>query len=259
MGLWAHAARDLLERSRTEIVTEVDVRRAWNGLLQASNLGAVLVRISLEISNTQRQYFRRTLKAVPPQPDARFTRDAFVRENVDLWTELGREIASRMGEALRQVRLDAPRANARAVNAARKANVALISGLEPGQTKQIERLLKSGQEQGVRHETLIEQVQEITGYGESRSRLIARDQAVKHNAAVQEAQARAAGVTRYRWIAVRDEATRPMHKALDGTIHTYDSPPVTNNNGDRNSPGEDYQCRCSAAPVIDLFDGLSDT
>ncbi len=259
LAIWAHTARDLLERSRTELVTRADITRAWEQLVSSAGLGAVLVRISGELTNVNRQYFRRTLKTVPPQPDTRHAREAFVRENVELWANLGNELADRLAQALAQTREDAkPAGVTRAVNKARKANVGLVSGLDVRQTLKLGEALKSGQEQGVRHETLIEQVQQITGYGESRSRLIARDQTVKHNAAVQQAQARAAGVTRYRWICVQNEATRPFHKKLNGTVHSYDNPPVTNKQGDRNNPGEDYQCRCTAAPIIDLFAGLSD-
>lgn len=260
LAIWAHTARDLLERSRTDIITRADVKRAWDDLVRASGLGAVLVRMSAEITNTQRQYFRRTLKAVPPQPDARFLRDAFVTENVALWDALGDELADRLIEAFKQTRADArPAGITRAVNKARKANVGLVSGLDVRQTLKLGEALKSGQEQGVRHETLIEQIQTITGFGESRARLIARDQAVKHNAAVQEAQARAAGVLRYVWRTTRLENVRPMHKALEGKTFSYDNPPVTNKAGDRNNPGGDYQCACHAAIVIDLFAGLGDT
>jgi uncharacterized protein with gpF-like domain len=49
-----------------------------------------------------------------------------------------------------------------------------------------------------------------------------------------------------------------MHRALEGTVHSYNDPPVTNKQGDRNHPGGDYQCACQAEPVIDLFAGLSD-
>ncbi len=270
LAIWAHTARDLLDRSRTEIVTRADIVRAWEALISSANLGAVLVRISGELAKTQRSYFKRTLKAEPPAVDARFLRDAFVSENVELWRTLGEELADRLIVAFGQVRADAKRAPKRKpadvyhakileeTSAARTENVALIKGIEAEQRAALEAVLSGAAAQGVRHETLIEQVQQITGYGESRSRLIARDQTVKHNAAVQEAQARAAGVLRYVWRTTRLENVRPMHKALEGKTFSYDNPPVTNKAGDRNNPGEDYQCACHAAPIIDLFAGLSD-
>lgn len=259
INLWGHLAESLAERSRTEYVSREDIVKTWNGLLGTLSLPAVLARVSALITRGQASYWRSILKTLPPAYDARELRRAWVQENTALWDKLGSELADRLAEALAQPRTDAKSvAVTRAVNKARKENVALISGLDVKQTLQLGSVFKSAQAQGVRHETLIEQVQQITGYGQSRSRLIARDQTTKHNAAVQEAQARAAGITEYTWVCVRDEATRKMHKALDGTVHRYDQPPVTNPQGDRNNPGEDYQCRCSAMPVISLFAGLSD-
>lgn len=256
MGLWAGVVQGFADRpvppSRDEILD------AWRSLLSSAHLTAALTRMSLSIEKANGTYFRSVLRTTPPRPDPAYARGVWISENVSLWIKLGGELADRLLEVLRAPRVDAARSVARAVNAARKQNVGLVSGLDVKQTLSLGKLLKAGQEQGVRHETLVQSVQGITGFGESRARLIARDQTVKHNAAVVEAQARAAGITRYRWVTVKDEATRPMHKALDGKTFSFGDPPVTNKQGDRNNPGEDYQCRCQAMVVIDLFAGLSD-
>jgi SPP1 gp7 family putative phage head morphogenesis protein len=256
MHLWAGLVQGFADKPVAP--TREEVARAWRDLLHVSGLTGVLSLVSREIEKSNATYFRSVLKTNPPRPDPAYARAAWVSENVALWNKLGDELVERLLETLRAPRVDAKASVTRAVNAARKANVGLVSGLDVKQTLSLGKLLKAGQEQGVRHETLIESVQAITGYGESRARLIARDQTVKHNAAVLEAQARAAGVTRYRWVTVKDEATRPMHKALDGQTFSFSDPPVTNKQGDRNNPGGDYQCRCSAMVVIDLFAGLSD-
>ena len=92
------------------------------------------------------------------------------------------------------------------------------------------------------------------GVSERHARFIARDQIAKLSGAITEGTQRAAGVTRYKWRSSRDERTRDMHRALDGTIQSWDAPPVTNPEGDTNHPGEDYQCRCNAIPIIDGVD-----
>ncbi len=150
----------------------------------------------------------------------------------------------------------------RKVNAARKANVALIGGTDLRQHTQLIDLFKVAQGQGTRHETLVDEVQSILGGARARAKLVARDQTVKHNAAVNQAQAEASGIREYTWRITRDDSCRPMHKALEGTVHRYDNPPVTNKDGDRNNPGLDYNCRCLAearpSQTQDLFAGLSD-
>ena len=94
-------------------------------------------------------------------------------------------------------------------------------------------------------------VQERLGVAERHAAFIARDQVAKLNSALTESTQRAAGVTHYRWRSSNDQRVRPMHHALDGSIHAWNDPPVTNEDGDRNNPGEDYQCRCVAIPVLD--------
>lgn len=70
-----------------------------------------------------------------------------------------------------------------------------------------------------------------------------------------------AGVENYVWVSKRDELVRQSHRAFDGKIFSWSSPPdgwyVTKSKGliltgRRCHPGEDYGCRCRAKPVFDL-------
>ena len=64
----------------------------------------------------------------------------------------------------------------------------------------------------------------------------------------------AAGVNEYTWSTSRDERVRPMHAKLEGQRFAYDDPPETTEDGETNNPGEDWQCRCIALPVISLLE-----
>ncbi len=170
---------------------------------------------------------------------------------VELNPEAGPEIASGFAE------LNVPQlAPINPLEAARARNVALIGGQTEQQRKALTKLFAKAQAVGERHESLIERVQRITGSGAKRAKLIARDQTVKHNAAVQEETARTLGATHYIWRTSGDEAVRPYHKKLNGTRQAYADPPVTDAYGHRNNPGTDYNCRCQAEIEIDLFAGL---
>ena len=103
---------------------------------------------------------------------------------------------------------------------------------------------------GRRVEDLAEELRERTGVAESRAELIARDQTLKTLGKLNESRQRAAGVTQYIWCTSGDQAVRPEHADREGRIFTWDDPPEGGN------PGEDFQCRCSATPVIDEFEGL---
>lgn len=96
-------------------------------------------------------------------------------------------------------------------------------------------------------------VEERLGVHQRHAQFIARDQIAKLNAAITQGTQRAAGVTHYKWRSSRDERTRPMHRELDGTIHAWDDPPVTDDKGRTNHPGEDFQCRCVSIGVVPDF------
>ncbi len=87
----------------------------------------------------------------------------------------------------------------------------------------------------------------------SRAELIARDQTLKLNANVTEWRQTEAGVERYIWTTSNDERVREGHAELDGEEFSWDDPPDTGD-GETNHPGEDYQCRCIAFPVIPELD-----
>lgn len=88
----------------------------------------------------------------------------------------------------------------------------------------------------------------------SKAELLARDQTLKLNAAISRTRQQAAGISKYYWTTVGDERVRKMHDDLDGKLFSWDDPPITNEAGDHNHPGEDYQCRCTASPYLPEFE-----
>lgn len=84
----------------------------------------------------------------------------------------------------------------------------------------------------------------------SRAELIARDQTLKLNAKINETHQTSAGVTSYVWSTSGDERVREEHAALAGETFDWSSPPEPGH------PGEDYQCRCVALPVMPEFDAV---
>ena len=135
----------------------------------------------------------------------------------------------------------------------RRENTNLIVSLAKDHVERVHKVLKDAGS-GTRVETVRKQIQEQTGAVRSRAQLIARDQVLSLNSDVTEARHRAAGVTEYIWRSSRDERVRQLHRELDGTRHRYDEPPVVDDRGNRGHPGQFWQCRCTAEPVIPGFD-----
>lgn len=95
-------------------------------------------------------------------------------------------------------------------------------------------------------------LEEQAGYSRSRAELTARDQTLKLYGKIQEERQTAAGFTKYVWTTSLDERVREDHAALDGTVQSWDDPPIVDQRtGRRGHPGADFQCRCSAVPFAD--------
>jgi SPP1 gp7 family putative phage head morphogenesis protein len=131
-----------------------------------------------------------------------------------------------------------------------RRNVELVSSVQYRQLDELEALLSDAGT--MRNETLAKAIQERFDVSESRAALIARDQVLKLNSQIQQEQQTEAGVTEYVWLAVGDSRTRDDHARLDGTRHSWQLPPVVDEeSGRRAHPGQDYSCRCQAIPVVD--------
>lgn len=135
-------------------------------------------------------------------------------------------------------------------------NVGLITSIADEYLDKVERLVFESVIQGrSSSRSMIEEIVEIGGVTEARARFIARDQTAKLNAAMNRERNQALGIEEYIWRDSDDERVRKgkdgtengpgSHRAKDGKTYRWDSPPP-----DTGHPGEDYQCRCTAEPVI---------
>jgi SPP1 gp7 family putative phage head morphogenesis protein len=147
------------------------------------------------------------------------------------------------------------------ISAWRNENTALITNLSDEMLERIGDLLEDYD--GTRVEDVATALEDSFGMTRARAELIARDQTLKLNGRMNQQAQTAAGVDRYRWSTSNDGSVRddpkgrgdPNHEILNNTIHSWDYPPVTcERTGATNHPGQDYQCRCIAIPVLEEFD-----
>lgn len=132
-------------------------------------------------------------------------------------------------------------------------NVELITSIEEGLLKDVKARVLGGVRAGVRVEEMRDMIEERYGVSKSRAMLIARDQTGKFYGELNRERQRSIGINRYTWRGVEDEREREMHRDLEGEEFEWGKPPVTNPAGDRNEPGGDYECRCTAEPVLHSF------
>lgn len=130
---------------------------------------------------------------------------------------------------------------------ARARNVKLIQGATQDFLDQVRQTLEENE--GKTSDEIAEALQERVGVSKSRGQLIARTETLRLNSNIAQHRQRAAGITQYKWSTSLDERVRPGHRELEGQVFSWDDPPDTGD-GNRNHPGEDFQCRCAPIPVI---------
>lgn len=145
------------------------------------------------------------------------------------------------------------------INAWREANINLIESgimagrgaprLRPSLLADVSRMIEDAHARGLRVEALAGALEDRFGVGRKRAELIARDQVLKLNAQISRSRQQAVGVREYIWSTSRDERVRDMHLELEDTRQSYDNPPEIAP-GRYGHPGDDYQCRCTAIPVM---------
>ncbi len=131
-------------------------------------------------------------------------------------------------------------------------NVSLITSISEDYHKQVENKLLDGLRKGQRVEDLQDVIEDRYKVPAARAELIARDQVGKFFGQLAQLRQEELGITTYVWRGVLDERERDSHRELEGTVQRWSDPPITNDRGDQNHPGGDYQCRCTAEPVINL-------
>jgi SPP1 gp7 family putative phage head morphogenesis protein len=183
---------------------------------------------------------------------ARILRDPRIPEILDQYgrrlnTENAKEMERVLGISPEEI---SPQVT-RALASYRTEVANLITSIGETQLGQVRDLVAEAGRSGMRVETLAAQIEERFRVSDSRARLIARDQTLKANAEITRVRQVDAGITRYRWSTSNDDRVRPLHADLEGTIHSWDDPPVTAPDGARNHPGQDISCRCTATPILD--------
>ena len=127
-------------------------------------------------------------------------------------------------------------------------NLRLIKDMPDEFLRQVQDELVDATRSGTRASDFSEIVQERLKVGESRARLIARDQIASMNGALTEIRQRELGITEFVWSASDDERVRDLHDERDGQTFSWDH--EFNETPDDGPPGRPINCRCVSVPVI---------
>lgn len=104
---------------------------------------------------------------------------------------------------------------------------------------------------GNRAESLVNIIEHDFGMSENKAKFLARQETALLMSQFREERFKSAGVQKYRWSTSGDARVRERHRALQGQVFTWDNPPIIDEQGHRGHPGQDFNCRCTAIPLVD--------
>lgn len=124
-------------------------------------------------------------------------------------------------------------------------NVDLIKDLSNKAMGDIKGIVTRGFASGINLKDMTGQLKDRIGFTKNRAKLIARDQTSKLNGQLTQLRQTENGIGKYQWATAGDERVRPTHAEKEGRIFSWSNPPA-----DTGNPGDDFQCRCTAIPVM---------
>lgn len=131
------------------------------------------------------------------------------------------------------------------------AQVDLITSLPREAAQQVHELVTANRVMGLRAELLTEKIRALGEITKSRAKLIAITETSRAGAVLTQARAESIDSTEYFWRSAGDASVRPDHRALNGRVFKWASPPISDTkSGTRAHPGCIWRCRCYAEPIF---------
>jgi SPP1 gp7 family putative phage head morphogenesis protein len=166
------------------------------------------------------------------------------RRDAGVWAELSRE----MGRTLRKEIVNAP--TGQYMTEALNEQVDLITSLPLEAAQRVHKLTTQALMESGRAAEIQKEIMQTGLVTASRARTIARTETSRTASLLLEGRARYVGSTHYIWHTSGDSDVRPTHKKLNRKTFAWNDPPVTEETGERAHPGQIWNCRCWAEPII---------
>lgn len=119
--------------------------------------------------------------------------------------------------------------------------------------------IEDNAKEGYRFDKLVPKIKQRYGVSVRKAKFLARNETSIFMSKYHEQRYAEAGVTEYIWSTSHDSRVRPAlgthgsdnHRVLDGRTFRFSNPPVVDPaNGRKANPGQDYNCRCVAVPIL---------
>ncbi len=132
-----------------------------------------------------------------------------------------------------------------------------INKWQDEQILRLKKVVHQNVEEGFRAENLIESIQREKKISYNKAKFLAKQETSLMVSKYRQIRYEEIGIKKYMWSTSKDVRVRHDHRELQGKIFRFDQPPVTDHTTmARNNPGEDYNCRCVAIPVLSTVNML---
>lgn len=166
-------------------------------------------------------------------------------------TQQWEDYAARFGVELRRQMIETPVGSQ--IRALMDDQVGLIKSLPLEAARRVHDMAIDGHGKGQRPDAIMQEILATGEVTKSRARLIARTEVARTASVFNEVRARNLGCTHFVWRTVGDASVRQTHRALAGKVFAYDDPPECDP-GHRALPGQIWNCRCWAEPILPSLD-----
>ena len=128
-----------------------------------------------------------------------------------------------------------------------------VKNFSADQVLELRKMAEANLMSGARLDKLSRMIEAQFGVAKRKANFLASQETSLLTAKFRMERAKNAGSTSYVWYCRHDNRVRPGHQALNGTRQNWDQPPVDNpRTGEHHNPGEAFNCRCFARPIIEV-------
>ena len=128
--------------------------------------------------------------------------------------------------------------------------VRLIKSIPLDAAERVRKVANENFLQGSRAGALRQAILEGGEVSKSQATLIARTETARTGSVLSQVRAQSIGCTHFIWRTAGDSGVRPSHRKLNGQVFRYDDPPICDPPDHRALPGQIWNCRCIAQPVL---------
>jgi SPP1 gp7 family putative phage head morphogenesis protein len=228
-------------------VRTAQATRAYEGQLRKiARITGQLIESSPEAGTALHYMLRAYAQALVPWAQRtawRMLQDVDNRSR-DTWRAIGQEISFGLKKELESAPVGAR------MRELLHAQVGYIQSIPLEAAERVEKLSAQGLIDGTRARVIAQEIARTGEVAKSRAVMIARTATSTAATTLIQARAEAIGSVAYTWETVRDASVRPSHKAMQGQVVRWDSPPTLD--GYTAHAGEFVNCRCWPRPIVNL-------